>query len=292
MTKKQELAGSKRTVKQAIKDATFGWLGTAKDLALVTLVTAVGLHQAAYMSRKSAFQVIEDAGILFENLRSQRLQKSIRHGLYQLADAGYRDGWQVTDEGYRRLKELVPKYIPPEQREWNGSIYFVMFDIPENLRRSREKFRNILGEIGFRMIQESVWMGFDDPTFLLEDDLERLELQDSVLMTKAEPPLEQSSLILFVRKAYRLDQINLRYQAFLEHIHEPMKNRLTARDKDYRPSELALMYLSILKSDPQLPLVLLPDDWVGDQAFLAYRDEVIKKLPHQDNDFVKALLMI
>lgn len=286
------MAGTKRAVKQAIKDATFGWLGTAKDLALVALVAAVGLHQAAYTSRKSAFRVIGDAGMLFEKLRSQRLQKSLRHGLYQLADAGYRDGWQVTDEGYRRIKELVPKYIPSEKREWNGSIYFAMFDIPENLRRSREKFRNILEQIGFRMIQESVWMGFDDPTFLLEDDLKRLELEDYVLMTKAEPPLEQSSLMLFVRKAYRLDQINLRYKAFLEHIHGPMKNRLTARDKDYRPSELALMYLSILKSDPQLPSVLLPDDWVGDQAFLAYKDVVIKKLPHRDNDFVNSLLMM
>jgi len=272
----------RRTDRQEINEATFGWLGTARELALVVLVAAAGLHQAAYSRRRSADRVLEDAARLFEKLRSQRLQKSLRCGLYQLANAGYRDGWKVTDEGYRRLKELVPKYIEPEERQWNGDIYLVMFDIPENLKRSRQKLRNTLSDIGFRMIQESVWMGFFDPTDLLEDDLRIWEIDEFVLITKATPPLGQAGLKTFVRQAFRLDNFNLRYEAFLKNVQEQRR----------QPSELALMYLSILKSDPKLPPSLLPADWLGDRAFLTYRDEVIKKLPHQYGDFVSAVGLI
>ena len=265
-----------------IHEATFGWLGTAKDLALVMLVAASGLHQAAYCRRRSADRVLEDAAKLFEKLRSRRLQKSLRCGLYQLASAGYRDGWKVTDEGYRRLKELVPKYIEPEERQWNGDIYLVMFDIPENLRRSRQKLRNTLTDIDFRMIQESVWMGFSDPAYLLEEDLKLWEIDEFVLFTKATPPLGQAGLKTFVRQAFGLDNFNLRYEAFLKNVQE---QRLDS-------TELALMYLSILKKDPRLPLSLLPKNWSGDKAFTVYRDEVIKKLPHQYGDFISAVGLI
>ncbi len=268
--------------KREISEATFGWLGTARDLALVMLVAAAGLHQAAYSRRRSADRVLEDAARMFEKLRSQRLQKSLRCGLYQLANTGYRDGWKVTDKGYRRLKELVPKYLEPEERQWNGDIYLVMFDIPENLKRSRQKLRNTLSDIGFRMIQESVWMGFSDPTDLLEEDLKLWEIDEFVLFTKATPPLGQAGLKTFVRQAFRLDNFNLRYEAFLKNV----------QDQRLEPSELALMYLSILKSDPKLPPSLLPAGWLGDRAFLTYRDEVIKKLPHQYGDFVSAVGLI
>lgn len=268
--------------KREINEATFGWLGTARDLALVMLVAAAGLHQAAYSRRRSADRVLEDAARLFEKLRSERLQKSLRCGLYQLASAGYRDGWRVTDEGYRRLKELVPKYIEPEERQWNGDIYLVMFDIPENLKRSRQKLRNTLTDIDFRMIQESVWMGFSDPADLLEEDLKLWEIDEFVLFTKATPPLGQAGLKTFVRQAFGLDKLNLRYEAFLKNVQE---QRLD-------PTELVLMYLSILKQDPKLPKSLLPAGWLGDRAFLVYRDEVIRKLPHQYGDFISAVGLI
>ena len=272
----------RRTDRQEINEATFGWLGTARDLALVMLVAAAGLHQAAYSRRRSADRVLEDAAKMFEKLRSRRLQKSLRCGLYQLASAGYRDGWRVTDEGYRRLKELVPKYIEPEERQWNGDIYLVMFDIPENLKRSRQKLRNTLTDIDFRMIQESVWMGFLDPADLLEEDLKLWEIDEFVLFTKATPPLGQAGLKTFVRQAFGLDNFNLRYEAFLKNVQE---QRLDS-------TELALMYLSILKKDPRLPLSLLPKNWSGDKAFTVYRDEVIKKLPHQYGDFISAVGLI
>ncbi len=268
--------------KREINEATFGWLGTARDLALVMLVAAAKLHGEAYSSRKSGFKVIEDAAKLFEKLRSERLQKSLRCGLYQLASAGYRDGWKVTDEGYRRLKELVPKYIEPEERRWNGDIYLVMFDIPENLKRSRQKLRNTLTDIDFRMIQESVWMGFFDPADLLEEDLKLWEIDEFVLVTKATPPLKQAGLKTFVRQAFGLDNLNLRYEAFLENV----------KDGRREPSDLALMYLSILKQDPKLPKSLLPAGWLGDRAFGVYRDEVIGKLPHQYGDFISAVGLI
>lgn len=271
---------SSRLSQSAITDATFGWLGNLTDLSLVALSAFCGLHQAAYSPRRSADQVLEDAGKFWEQLRAKRLQHSLRHGLYHLAKAGYRDGWTVSNEGYRRLKELVPKYL--KERRWDGSLYLVAFDIPENLKRSRDDLRKTLQDIGAGMVQKSVWAALVNPEPFLEDVVKWNELEEYVLVSKIgrDGYLAKKGVGEVIKQAFRLARLNERYRSFLAH----------ASQRDLTPMELALVYLGILKNDPQLPFELLPKDWVGDRAFKTYRDSVIPGLPHEQDAFIDALL--
>ncbi|MFH0905315.1 MAG: hypothetical protein V1826_01160 [bacterium] len=45
----------------------------------------------------------------------------------------------------------------PRQDPWDGLYRFVMFDIPERKKLSREVFRGKLIQLGFEKIQQSIW---------------------------------------------------------------------------------------------------------------------------------------
>lgn len=269
-----------KTTSSLVDELTFGWLGSMADFSLVALSTMAGLHQAAFTPRRSTSKIFEDAGKMFEALRSARLQRSLRSGLYQIADKGYRDRWKITNKGYEQLKHLVPKYLA--ERTWDGSFYLIVFDIPENLKRSRQKLRNALVDVGCGMLQESVWMSIGNPESAIADIREWDELEDYLLILKTDKDHSQTSaqLLPLVAQAYKLKPLNLRYQAFLDQVRAGIQTPMT----------LALLYLSILKDDPQLPFELLPKEWAGDAAFEMYKKQIIPTLPHQQSVFIQALL--
>ena len=60
-----------------------------------------------------------------------------------------------------------------------------------------------------------------------------------------------------IQELYHLDELNTRYDAFIEGY----------RAKKYPNLWGASLYLSILRDDPQLPRPLLPKDWLGDKAY-------------------------
>jgi len=68
---------------------------------------------------------------------------------------------KITDKGEARLQKLKKKtqfleiYQPKESREWT----LIAFDIPEKLRGHRDWLRTILGVLGFKKLQKSLFMG-------------------------------------------------------------------------------------------------------------------------------------
>ena len=93
-----------------------------------------------------------------------------------------KDGfWHITAKGRKRRKEIIAHarnlpashwYTQEESPTWN----IVMFDIPEKERRKRNWLRTVLGQIGFRMLQESVWIGKVTIPRALIEDLHKLHL--------------------------------------------------------------------------------------------------------------------
>lgn len=265
----------REAITQAVKDASFGWLGTAADLGLVALFLAAA---GGGMHRGNVNRIYGAAGKLFTRLRSKRLQKSLKHSLYHLIDSGYRSGWKVSSEGFKRLKRIMPHYI--EERGWDGWLYLVTYDIPENLKRSRENLRKTLQAIGCGMIQDSVWVSLSDPEPFIEDTIEMNELRDFVLILKTKPTgRARKNLLPILAAAYGLKNLNLRYRGFLELVKENTKP----------PEELALRFLAILKDDPQLPFRLLPKDWQGDKAYQVYARKILPAMPHEYGQFVSKL---
>jgi len=264
------------TVGQMIKDAGFGWLGTLADLSLVTLVLGVAGMGA---NPRNAGKIVEEAGKLFTSLRQKRLQKSLKSSLYHLSELGWRKEWKITNEGYKRLKEVIPVY--GETRSWDGWLYLVIYDIPENLRRSRQKLRIRLQELKFGILQESAWISLENPQTFLNEVIEWNELEDYVLVLKTKlVGKNRRGMVPIMTKAFGLDLLNLQYKSFLALVEEG-KTEI---------EKLALIFLGILKTDPQLPYRLLPKDWLGDKSYKIYRYKILPKMPHEYGEFVEELM--
>lgn len=89
---------------------------------------------------------------------------------------------RLTSIGIRSLQRDFP--ITSLAKIWNKKWIIVIFDIEETSRRKRDMFRNMLKNIGFGMLQQSVWItplpigqdikelisshGFSDNAFVLE----------------------------------------------------------------------------------------------------------------------------
>lgn len=93
--------------------------------------------------------------------------------------------FSLTADGKRKLDKLKIKIDDrlPSPAGYNGekgNLAIVVFDIPEKERRKRGWIRDVLKNIGLRMIQKSVWVGkVKIPEEFLKD-LFRLKIIDFV----------------------------------------------------------------------------------------------------------------
>lgn len=96
----------------------------------------------------------------FDRLRPER----IRHELWRLqarglvAKAGQRrqSTYALTPAGRSTLRRVAMRIARPDRRD--GSWHVVVFDVPERLRKTRDALRYELVQLGFRKLQESVWV--------------------------------------------------------------------------------------------------------------------------------------
>src|SRR3989344_2624333 len=100
----------------------------------------------------------------------KRAQKryQYRTAFGRLAADGYIT-FEIQDgKKYARLTEAGKKSLAFEQakinlknpgrRRWNGRWRVIIFDIPERRRRTRDRLRIIMQEVGFVRLQDSVWV--------------------------------------------------------------------------------------------------------------------------------------
>ncbi len=83
--------------------------------------------------------------------------------------------FSLTSLGKSKLKILqaqIKSKIPSTnyKKEVSGKLTIVIFDIPEKEKRKRDWLRSVLKNLGFQMIQKSVWLGkVKIPQQFLED---------------------------------------------------------------------------------------------------------------------------
>ncbi len=66
---------------------------------------------------------------------------------------------ELTTKGREKLREWEKHdYQLPHPKKWDGKWRVLIFDIPERRKELREKVRNTLRAIGFKWLQDSVWV--------------------------------------------------------------------------------------------------------------------------------------
>lgn len=91
--------------------------------------------------------------------------------------------FSLTSKGKEKLYLLKNKEKLPNasyKKEDNNKFTIVIFDVPEEKRRKRDWLRFALNNLGFSMIQKSVWMGKVKIPKIFVDDLLKLKIVDCV----------------------------------------------------------------------------------------------------------------
>ena len=251
--------GRNKDCKEQIIELSKGVLNTALDLSL--FVVAFGIQSYSVGSGKTDFfKALENSGDFVNVIRKNYLKRASYVATKKELLRKNETIWELTEKGQTRLEEILPRYRT--KRPWDGKIYLITYDIPENKRKDRDRLREYLKRIGCGMFQASVWLTPYDPREKLNQLTKDFQLTGFIAVSNIgrDGNVGQMSVGDLVQRVYRLDKLNERYGDF---IIESQKRKMT-------PIETNLYFLSILKDDPQLPFSLLPEGWLGDKALKIY----------------------
>lgn len=158
-----------------------------KDIFLLTLA---GIGDAVEEIRDPLYLM----SAAYENMYGFVPKQYRRHNFSLLVGRSFKTGYIErvikNKKAYLRLtsagKELMQREFPIMSltKQWNKKWIIVIFDIEETSRKQRNMLRNMLKNIGFGMLQQSVWItplpigedikelifhqGFSDSAFVLE----------------------------------------------------------------------------------------------------------------------------
>lgn len=164
-------------------------------------------------------------------LKSEVIEKVIINGEVKL---------RITSKGKVRLVRDFP-FLKFQSQKWDRKWRIVTFDIPVKFRVKRDRLRRKLKELGFGMLQQSIWISPHN----FEDDI-REYLESNRLGSSAF--VFVSGKVLFgnveklVNDLWKINEVNRLYKEAFEN-----------KDKE--------RYLSALSRDPFLPKELLPKNW-------------------------------
>jgi phenylacetic acid degradation operon negative regulatory protein len=153
---------------------------------------------------------------------------------------------RLTSAGHKKVKRDFP--IASLTKEWNKRWVIVIFDIEEKSRVIRDSLRTKLRNIGFGMLQESVWI----TPLPIEEDMR--ELIDSLGLSVNVFVMEVSHLIFgdpkeLARKVWNLDKLEGEYIGIKKETEKVNQLLATHNDRDKkREGKIALR----VKTSPHL----------------------------------------
>jgi len=180
-------------------------------------------------------------------LRTGYIEKIVKNG---------RPVLRLTSKANQKIKRDFP-LLKMQKKKWDGKWRVVIFDIGEKLRYERDLLRNKLKDLGFGMLQRSVYISPHSFERDIAEFLDAKKLFGKALVLVA-PHKLMGDPKDFARIVWNIKELEKNYNLLLKRI-------LESEDK-MKKNEIRKIkerYLQIVIKDPCLPYDLLPDDWVG-----------------------------
>lgn len=247
-----------RVIAQQIRRLTLGCCDSIVDAILFECYTWF-VFQRGHPTMWRALRAPLQATYLLDAFDA----KTIRRAIYRIKERGvittarnaFHEMW-LTRAGRRWLEERFPTYHA--ERPWDGRMFLVTYDLPERRRYQRAQLREYLRRIRCAPLQASVWVTPYNPRTLLRDFVKQHRIPGVIVSSfERGSAIGEISFRDLVASAYDLLYLNDRYTRFL---------REYRGRRNIHPRETTAAYLQILADDPQLPFVLLPEWWRGDEA--------------------------
>lgn len=209
-------------------------------------------------------------GAVHYALKTGDIEKIIKNGQVYI---------RLSDKGLKNIHRDFP-ISRFQNQKWDRKWRIVIFDIEEKERKNRDYLRIKLKEVGFGMIQESVWISPYDVALDFREFINSNGLGSRVFVMEANKLLAGDPKKLSAR-IWRLEELNRKYKQLLSKlkIYNDRYNNSTIQgtggmEKKKGEGEMIRQeYLEILKKDPCLPKELLPENWFGEET-----KDLLKKL--------------
>jgi hypothetical protein len=138
-----------------ITDIVDGLLKFSLSSGTITLgLVAPGSLHALERPLQNYFKRID------ERKREREFQRALRYMKNKgLVKGSYEHGLQITEKGRERLeKTKIDNLKINKPEKWDKRWRIILFDIPEPKKQSRDALSSKLKDIGFSLLQKSVWV--------------------------------------------------------------------------------------------------------------------------------------
>jgi phenylacetic acid degradation operon negative regulatory protein len=241
--------------------------------AMLTLYGDYVLDKGGKIGIGSLVKLLSNFGLSEQSIRSA-VSRMCRSGLLKAKRTNRKSYYSLTSEGHNLLTEGAQRIFRRKQSQWDGNWNIVSYSIPETMRQARDRLRLELGWLGYGPLSEATWISPHDHTPEVKKLLRKFKIEEYVTVFSAQHQggIDPSRI---VSRCWDLGKIHQKYTDFLNEYRpklEAHRKRLEAGET-IEASECFVARFNLIHEyrklpffDPDLPLELLPDNWLRPEA--------------------------
>lgn len=223
------------------------------------------------------------------------LSRMTRKGWLAAEKNGRRSIYSLTDQGRALLLHGRNRIFEPTIKDWDGHWHMLVYSLPENLRSTRHTLRTQLSWLGFGSLAPGIWISPHNRGDELENLISELEITSCAEIFSSQH-LGPSTPQTLVEQCWDLSSVSSQYEAFMNQFQAEYQGY--NKNSDYSPSPedafirrfwLTHSFQSFPLKDPNLPIELLPKNWIGIRARELF-DSYHTLLGDKANQFVDGVL--
>lgn len=228
------------------------------------------------------------------------LSRGVSNGLFVNEKQGQEVYYRLTDEAVRSFdywQKTLARFqerIKMQYAKWDGAWSIVLLDLPPRSKPvdSIEQFTQSLKQLGYGSLNKGQWISpynyYDDVTGLAD----KYVLNKEILIFHGK--LQNKNPEYVVSEVWPVQELADKYKKYAGRV-QKSAGKLNV-DEHNSGQILTFLYLygselfEIIQDDPQLPLELLPDDWLGPEA-ARYFGEIRDQLLPGANNFIDKIVV-
>jgi phenylacetic acid degradation operon negative regulatory protein len=197
-----------------------------------------------------------------------------RSGFLSVRRTGSKSYYSLTKEGFGLLETGKQRIFDRKQNHWNERWTIVTYSIPEQKREVRNQLRQELSWLGFGPLSEATWITPNELSRQVEDIARRLRIKEYVQVFEARH-ISVTDPQNIVSRCWDLRRLHKKYGDFIRNYRPKLDDFKRRMDSDgsVNPNECFVERFELIHEyrrfpffDPDLPVELLPKDWLRVEA--------------------------